>query len=198
MSKNNKDPRTPSPSSNNNQDKSSSASSWSLNESSLPSWFQYFQNPGTILLLSSIPFCVGGYVGFQMPSKKLEELAGVTDVDEKISLAEKRRLGVKYGARAFRLATLGTVGVFGMVGAAGFYASGYRSVEEALTRTRIWASTSYTSFESWLNMEDRPSKTHPEVLATKHMNEEQELNYIYEKYIKEEEEDDTLNANEKP
>ena len=37
-------------------------------------------------------------------------------------------------------------------------------------------------------MEDRPSKTHPEVLATKHMNEEEELNYIYDKYIKEPEE----------
>lgn len=71
----------------------------------------------------------------------------------------------------------------------GFYAAGYQSVEEAMDKTRIWASHSYRSFESWLNMEDRPSKTHPEVIATKHMNEEEELNYIYEKYIKEEEKD---------
>jgi hypothetical protein len=42
------------------------------------------------------------------------------------------------------------------------------------------------SFQGWLNMEaDRPSRNHPEVVATRHMTEDEELNYIYEKYIKE-------------
>jgi hypothetical protein len=80
-----------------------------------------------------------------------------------------------------------------MIGAALFYASGYQSVEEALSHTRIWASYYRESFEKWLAMEDRPSKTHPEVVATKHMTEEQEMNYIYENYIKEPEENTTNN-----
>lgn len=66
-----------------------------------------------------------------------------------------------------------------------FYGFGYRSVDEALNRTSIWATSWRESFEGFLGMEDRPSKTHPEVIATKHMNEEEELNYLYENYIKE-------------
>ena len=34
-------------------------------------------------------------------------------------------------------------------------------------------------------MENRPSKTHPEVVATQHMTEDEEMNYLYDKYIKE-------------
>ena len=34
-------------------------------------------------------------------------------------------------------------------------------------------------------MENRPSKTHPEVIATQHMTEDEEMNYLYDKYIKE-------------
>jgi hypothetical protein len=43
-------------------------------------------------------------------------------------------------------------------------------------------------FENWIALEDRPSKTHPEVVAMKHMNEDEQLNYIYETYIQEPEE----------
>ncbi len=44
-------------------------------------------------------------------------------------------------------------------------------------------------------MEDRPSKTHPEVIATKHMDEDEEMNYLYEHYIREpEEKPDTTQA----
>lgn len=67
----------------------------------------------------------------------------------------------------------------------GFYAGGYKSLSEALDRTKIWASSYRQSFENWLGMEDRPSKTHPEVVATRHMTEDEEMNYLYEKYIKE-------------
>ena len=38
-----------------------------------------------------------------------------------------------------------------------------------------------------MGFQDRPSNTHPEVLATNHMSEDEVLNYVYEKYIKEEE-----------
>jgi hypothetical protein len=168
---------------------------WKLEESSL--WWlslPVFQNPGNILLFSSIPFCIGGYIGYKKPTEKLDKLAGVkADGKEMESLAEARRVGLQTAGRALRLGTLASMGTCGMIGAALFYASGYQSVEEALSHTRIWASYYRESFEKWLAMEDRPSKTHPEVVATKHMTEEQEMNYIYENYIKEPEENTTNN-----
>jgi hypothetical protein len=168
---------------------------WKLEESSL--WWlslPVFQNPGNVLLLSSIPFCIGGYIGYKKPSEKLDQLAGVkADGKEMESLAEARRVGIQTAGRALRLGTLGSMGSCGMIGAALFYASGYQSVEEATSHARIWAPYYRESFEKWLNMEDRPSKTHPEVVATKHMTEEQEMNYIYENYIKEPEENTTNN-----
>ena len=46
-----------------------------------------------------------------------------------------------------------------------------------------------------MGFEDRPSNTHPEVLATKHMNEDEVLNYVYETYIKEPDEEKETNTN---
>eukprot|EP00980_Cylindrotheca_fusiformis_P005251 scaffold1120_cov127-Cylindrotheca_fusiformis.AAC.13 len=160
---------------------------WKLEESYL--WWlslPVFQNPGNVLLFSSIPFCIGGYIGYKKPTKRLEELVGSKENGMELALLpERRRLGIQLARRALRLATLGTVGTFGMLGAATFYASGYQTLDEAVNDTKRWASSYRQSFEDWLAIEDRPSKTHPEVVATKHMSEEQELNYIYEKYIKE-------------
>jgi hypothetical protein len=168
---------------------------WKLEESSI--WWlslPVFQNPGNVLLFSSIPFCVGCYMGYKKPTDKLDKLAGVkVDGKEMESLAEARRVGIQTAGRALRLGTLGIIGSYGMIGAAIFYASGYQTLEEAMSDTRIWASSQRASFEKWLNMEDRPSNTHPEVLAMKHMTEEQEMNYIYEQYIKEPEENTTNN-----
>jgi hypothetical protein len=56
-----------------------------------------------------------------------------------------------------------------------------------MERTTIWASAWRQSFEDFMSI-DKPSKNHPEVVATKHMTEDEEMNYIYEKYIKEPEE----------
>jgi hypothetical protein len=68
-------------------------------------------------------------------------------------------------------------------------------VDEAITTTTRWASSWREGFENWLAMEDRPSKTHPEVIATKHMDEDEEMNYLYENYIREpEEKPDTTQA----
>ena len=70
----------------------------------------------------------------------------------------------------------------------GFYGCGYRTIDEAIDLTKIWATSLRVGFENWIAMDDRPSKIHPEVVAMKHMNEDEEWNYIYEKYIKEPEE----------
>lgn len=57
-------------------------------------------------------------------------------------------------------------------------------MDEAMERTTIWASAWRQSFEDFMSI-DQPSKNHPEVVATKHMTEDEEMNYIYEMYIKE-------------
>ena len=117
----------PSDDSNNRDDNTSTQGqppSWKLEESSL--WWlslDIWKNPGNVLLISSIPFCAGAYLGYKKPSKRLEQLAGKGDsnggsVDKQFgSLNDRRRLGLQTAARALRLATLGTVGVFGMLGA---------------------------------------------------------------------------------
>jgi hypothetical protein len=65
-------------------------------------------------------------------------------------------------------------------------------------RTTIWASAWRKGFEDWLSMEDRPSKTHPEVIAIKHMTEDEEMAYIYENYIKEPEDEPDSQVDSEP
>ena len=67
----------------------------------------------------------------------------------------------------------------------GFYLSGCRSIDEALTLTRQWASSRANSFDDWLGFDERGSKTDPDVIATKGMTEEEEINYVYDRLMKE-------------
>ena len=67
----------------------------------------------------------------------------------------------------------------------GFYLSGSQSVDEAMSSTQQWASKQMQSFEDWMGMDDRASKTHPDVIATRNMTEEEEVNYIYDRLMKE-------------
>ena len=159
---------------------------WKVEDSFLW-WTQlpFFQNPWNILGISAIPVLAGAYIGYRKPSKKLQNLVAVNmktaDAD---TLAGRRQLGVQTAARALRIASIGTVTTFGVVGAIGFYASGYRSFDALVEDTRGWASQNRKSFEDWLGMEDIPSKTDPEAIATKNMTEEEEMNYIYETHLK--------------
>jgi hypothetical protein len=73
----------------------------------------------------------------------------------------------------------------------GFYLSGCKSINEAMTRTQHWASSRAQSFDEWIGLDNRESKTHPEVLATKNMTEEGELNYVYDRLMKEIQPEDT-------
>ena len=68
---------------------------------------------------------------------------------------------------------------------AGFYIAGYRSLDEAFRSTRRWASSKRESLEDWLDMEDRASKTHPDVLATKNMTEDEEIDFVYNQVMTE-------------
>jgi len=54
-----------------------------------------------------------------------------------------------------------------------------------MTRTRWWASSRTQSFEDWAGLGERASERDPQVVATKGMTEEEELNYVYDQLMKE-------------
>ena len=106
---------------------------WTLEKSSL--WWlssDLFQNPGNILIMSSIPFCFGAYYGYARPGNNLEEWisdlpkesassktvsagtrAANKALEREAEIMASRQLGVHLAARALGVATLGTVGAFG-------------------------------------------------------------------------------------
>ena len=169
------------------------------------------------MLLTSVPFFAGAYFGYRMPTEQLEDLiqgsvggtdkANGADKNSKTTSRTKTTSGKRLRAKtvdqdairavaahtaskALRIATLGTVGTFGFLSAVAFYISGYKSLEEAVVGTTRWASSLGKSIEYTMGGDKAVSRTHPEVLATKHMKEDEELRYIYDKYIKEGGDDD--------
>ncbi|CAJ1942894.1 unnamed protein product [Cylindrotheca closterium] len=157
---------------------------WNVEDSFLW-WTQhpFLQNPWNILGISGCTVVAGAFFGYKKPTKKLQKLVDLKKVDAE-KLAGRREMGFQAASRALRIATIGTVGTFGVVAVAGFYASGYRSFDALVNDTRAWGEQNRQSFEDWLGIENRPSKTDPEAIATKNMTEEEELNYIYERHLK--------------
>jgi hypothetical protein len=98
---------------------------------------------------------------------------------------EARALASRMALRAFRIATLGTVGLFGFAGALGFYASGCRSLDEAVQGTKIWASSCRRSIEQMSGKDSGIYETHPDLIATQDMTGDEELQYLFDKYISE-------------
>jgi hypothetical protein len=111
---------------------------WKLENSSL--WWlslDLFQNPGNVLMMTSVPFCMGAYYGYLQPAEKIEEWVGDAATETKPSsqssntpnrvaqralereaeILGSRPLGLQVASRAFVLASLGTVGSFGMLAA---------------------------------------------------------------------------------
>ncbi len=179
-------------------------------ESKKSTGWKSISNPANILLLTSVPFFAGAYFGYRMPTEQLEDIIGSVGGSDKsnntgenskitsrtnttsgkqigqktVDPNEIRVVAARTASRALRIATLGTVGTFGIVGAFGFYLSGYKSLEEAVVGTNTWASSLGKSLEHAMGGDRAVSKTHPDVLATKHMKSEDELRYVYDKYIK--------------
>ena len=185
---------------------------WSTDENNNTSG--WLQNPGNILFLTSVPLIAGTYFGLRMPADRLEDFVGgglgdggVDNSNTKDTMSRKaariktaadkeaiKAVAAQTASRALRIATLGTVGTFGFIGALGFYASGYDTIEGAVMATKRWTTSFSTSVESFFGGDTRDSKTHPEVQATKHMDDDEELQYIYDKYLKKEVEEDDKNG----
>lgn len=182
---------------------------WNLEEKS--EWLGWINSPANILMVTSVPFFAGAYFGYRMPTEQLEELiqgsVGGTNKDSQVSSKAKttsrkqinteavdkdaiRRVAARTASKAFRIATLGTVGTFGILGAVTFYLSGYNSLKEAVEGTTRWASSWGKTIEHAMGGDTAVSKTHPDVLATKNMDGSGELKYVYDKYIKDAIEDE--------
>jgi hypothetical protein len=64
-----------------------------------------------------------------------------------------------------------------------FYWSGYSTIDEALQNTQASAQSYRRRFETYWGLSTPPSSQLPEVVATKSMTEEEELEYLYKTYI---------------
>jgi hypothetical protein len=76
-------------------------------------------------------------------------------VVEEMTQDEAVALASRMAVRAFRITSLGMVATFSMVGAVGFYVSGYHSVDEAVQGTRSWASSWYRSVKHSFGTNER-------------------------------------------
>ncbi|KAG7349116.1 hypothetical protein IV203_011713 [Nitzschia inconspicua] len=220
-----------------------------------------FLHPGNVLLLTSIPFLTGAFLGYRIPIERIEELASsssspsppspgnkplspLSDITstkashpatstsmtdspssfvrsssgigssvalhrpsgEEMSADEVRALASRMALRAFRIATLGTVAAFSLVGAVGFHISGYETIDDAVHGTRAWASSWSHSLHEYFGTTERirKSRPDPDISATNGMTEDEQLQYLYNNYIAEDDasnkhhENEPTKANNKP
>lgn len=144
----------------------------------------YSLHPGHVSLSASLPFCYWAYRGYHqrlpVPDFVISNNSKQAAVDEQ---ARRRILGSTVAYRALRVATCGSIGVFGLVTAGFFYASGCTSLAMALDRTRTWAQEQRKGFDQVFGTRDRVDQEHPEYVAVRGMTEEQEMDYISQKYL---------------
>jgi hypothetical protein len=90
-----------------------------------------------------------------------------------------------------------SVGGVGILSAALFYASGYESVDEAVRSLREWGPKKRREVEGLMGLpEGGVSASHPDIVATRGMSEDDELSYIKRKYMAELYEGEGEEANE--
>ena len=106
--------------------------------------------------------------------------------------------GPVLAARALLIGSMLSVGGVGILSAALFYASGYESVDEAVRSLREWGPRKRREMERLMGLpEGGVSASHPDIIATKGMSEDDELDYVKRKYMAElYEEDVDDDANE--
>lgn len=162
-------------------------------ESSFLRQQRQFLHPGHCLLIASLPFCYGAYQSYHQPLEDVVENVlrrqppGALPTDLKLAEEGVRRaVGSAVAARALRVATLGSFGLFGIAGALTFYISGCQTFEEAITSTRQWAHTKRRTIDSLMGVQDRVDRDHPEVVAVSNMSHDQQLEHFSKTYLPEE------------
>jgi hypothetical protein len=148
-------------------------------------------HPGHVLLSSSLPFLWTAYRGFQKPLAPLvqnvlkETTAGKVQVDNLKAAEEniRRVVGSTVASRALRVASAGTIGVFGLVGALVFYSTGCRTFEQAVTSAKSWAQASRRRIDGAFAPQERIEAEQRELLEMRGMTEEEEMAYVSKKYF---------------
>jgi len=156
--------------------------------SAITSWI----HPGHFFLATSLPFCWSAYRGYQTPllDRVVQNvLKGQNVRPEDLAKAQdtvRKAVGSAVASRALRVATYASVGSFGILTAGLFYWSGCNSVEEAVASTRQWAHNGRRRVDSFFGIENRVDKDHPEYLLMQSMSEEEELEFVANNYLPDE------------
>lgn len=135
--------------------------------------------PGNILFFSSFPFCYRAYRDYHRYSEMIRKSR---------AHAEDNKLGMMVASRALGIATRGSVGCFALVGSFVFFVNGWSSMSDAVQSTQNWATSRRQRLITLFGLKDRNNEDHPDFAETKHMTDEQKLNYLAKKYFVE---DDT-------
>mmetsp|Transcript_11982 Transcript_11982/g.26649 ORF Transcript_11982/g.26649 Transcript_11982/m.26649 type:complete len:246 (-) Transcript_11982:1549-2286(-) len=100
-------------------------------------------------------------------------------------------VGPVLAARALIIGSMLSIGGVGLMSAAIFYSSGYETVDEAVRSLREWGPRKRREWERFVGLpEGGQSASHPDVIATKGMSEDEELEYVKRKYLHEVYEED--------
>lgn len=143
--------------------------------------------------------------GHELPSASTARAASAVEAPGGAAAAAGRAgttgfnpAGPVLAARALLIGSMLSVGGVGILSAALFYASGYESVDEAVTSLREWGPKKRREMERLMGLpEGGVSASHPDIIATKGMSEDDELDYVKRKYMAElYAEDDAVEGNE--
>ena len=105
--------------------------------------------------------------------------------------------GPVLAARALLIGSMLSVGGVGILSAALFYASGYESIDEAVRSLREWGPRKRREMERLMGLpEGGVSASHPDIVATRGMSEDDELDYVKRRYMAELYEDENIDATE--
>lgn len=187
-------------------DEQKSGSTAPENNSSLPQ--QSFLTPGRAFLFSSIPLTLGTYLGYRramhesslsMQSVAIDTIATASSSSSSSS-SNNNKAGIPkpntvmvstipppvIAARALIIGSLVSLSGTSLLVAGVFYASGCHSLEELMSTWKSWAPRKLREFEGVIGLqakgdERRTSKLEYEH-AVKGMSEEEELEYVGNKY----------------
>lgn len=137
-------------------------------------------HPGHLLLGLSLPFCYQGYRSYT--TTRIETAIAQPIVqkfpDGYANESARRALGVAVASRALKVATLSSIGVFGVCCAGILYWTNASTMELCLQRTTDWAHRVRGRWDETYRIR-RIDRNHPEYKEALTLTEEEEL----EKYF---------------
>mmetsp|Transcript_48978 Transcript_48978/g.73091 ORF Transcript_48978/g.73091 Transcript_48978/m.73091 type:complete len:203 (-) Transcript_48978:428-1036(-) len=139
--------------------------------------------PSHFFIIASLPTLGGAWYGYQKQLKvarKEAQQAAAAGVEASMVPGDKL-----LAFRALAIGSMLSVGVVTFFGAVTFYACGFRSLEDASKKLRRWGKSQRERLEAWsgkqleMNLKDN----HPDRVALANATEEEELQYLQDKYL---------------